>query len=53
MPKVSTKRQVTLPIIGCDELGIQAGDGAAAGLLKGTKANTKVTDEDSLQGHFA
>ena len=68
MPKVSTKRQVTLPIIGCDELGIQAGDeveilrhgnqfniikkeiGAAAGLLKGTKANTKVTDEDSLQG---
>ena len=26
MPKVSTKRQVTLPVSGCDELGIHAGD---------------------------
>jgi len=26
MPKVSTKRQITLPVSGCDELGIQAGD---------------------------
>ena len=26
MPRVSTKRQITLPISGCDELGIHAGD---------------------------
>lgn len=26
MPKVSAKRQITLPISGCDELGIQPGD---------------------------
>jgi len=26
MPKVSTKRQITLPISGCEELGIHAGD---------------------------
>ena len=26
MPKVSTKRQITLPISGCKELGIKAGD---------------------------
>jgi bifunctional DNA-binding transcriptional regulator/antitoxin component of YhaV-PrlF toxin-antitoxin module len=26
MPKVSAKRQITLPISGCNELGIQAGD---------------------------
>lgn len=26
MPKVSAKRQITLPISSCDELGIHAGD---------------------------
>lgn len=26
MPKVSTKRQITLPVNQCDELGIQPGD---------------------------
>lgn len=26
MPKVSAKRQITLPISGCEELGIKAGD---------------------------
>ncbi len=71
MPKVSSKRQITLPIAGCDELGIHPGDeveilrhgnqfniikkkvGAAAGLLKGAKANKSVNDEESRQGHFA
>ncbi len=26
MPKVSQKRQITLPVAGCEELGIQPGD---------------------------
>ena len=26
MPKVSAKRQITLPVTGCEELGIKAGD---------------------------
>ncbi|MCH9692348.1 MAG: AbrB/MazE/SpoVT family DNA-binding domain-containing protein [Gammaproteobacteria bacterium] len=70
MPKVSAKRQITLPVSGCDELGIQPGDeveilrhgnqfniikkkiGAAAGILKGIKANSAVSDKQSLQGHF-
>jgi bifunctional DNA-binding transcriptional regulator/antitoxin component of YhaV-PrlF toxin-antitoxin module len=26
MPRVSSKRQITLPVSGCDELGIHAGD---------------------------
>ena len=26
MPKVSAKRQITLPVAGCDELDIHAGD---------------------------
>ena len=70
MPKVSTKRQITLPISGCEALGIHAGDeveilrhgnqfniikkeiGAAAGLLKGTKANNSISDEQSRQSHF-
>jgi bifunctional DNA-binding transcriptional regulator/antitoxin component of YhaV-PrlF toxin-antitoxin module len=26
MPKVSAKRQITLPVAGCHELGIHAGD---------------------------
>jgi bifunctional DNA-binding transcriptional regulator/antitoxin component of YhaV-PrlF toxin-antitoxin module len=71
MPRVSAKRQITLPVSGCEELGIHAGDeveilrhgnqfniikkeiGAAAGLLKNTKANKSVSDERSLQDHFA
>lgn len=71
MPKVSSKRQITLPVSGCDELGIHPGDeveilrhgnqfniikkktGAAAGLLKGTKVNKFVSDEESLRGHFS
>ena len=71
MPKVSAKRQITLPVVGCGELGINPGDdveilrhgnqfniikkdvGIAAGLLKDTKANKSVSDEESRQGHFS
>ena len=71
MPKVSAKRQITLPVSGCEELGIHPGDeveilrhdnqfniikkkiGAAAGMLKGTKADKAVSDEQSRQNHFA
>jgi len=71
MPRVSSKRQITLPASDCDALGIHPGDeveilrygnqfniikkevGVAAGILKGTKTNKQVTDEASLQGHFA
>lgn len=70
MPKVSAKRQITLPVAGCDELDIHPGDeveilrygnqfniikkqvGTAAGMLKGTKADKAVSDEQSRQGHF-
>ena len=70
MPRVSTKRQITLPISGCDELDIHAGDeveifrhgnqfnvikkeiGAAAGILRGTKANKTVSEKQSRQSHF-
>jgi len=70
MPKVSAKRQITLPVVGCEELGIHAGDeveilrygnqfniikkevGAAAGILKGAKANKRVSDHESLMSHF-
>ena len=70
MPTVSTKRQITLPITGCKELGINAGDeveilrygnqfniikkelGSAAGILKGVKANIRVSDKDSLKSNF-
>jgi bifunctional DNA-binding transcriptional regulator/antitoxin component of YhaV-PrlF toxin-antitoxin module len=70
MPKVSSKRQVTLPVSGCEELDIHAGDeveilrygnqfniikkevGKAAGVLKGTKVDKSVSDEESRQGHF-
>ncbi len=70
MPKLSAKRQVTLPISDCNALGIHAGDdveifrygnqiniikkttNAAAGILKNIAANTKITDEQSLQGQF-
>ena len=71
MPKVSSKRQITLPATVCGELDIQPGDeveifrygnqfniikkeeeGAAAGILKGVKANKKVSERDSLIGNF-
>ena len=70
MPKVSSKRQITLPVTGCEELGIEPGDeveilrhgnqfniikkkvGAAAGMLKGIKANKAISDAQSRQGHF-
>ena len=70
MPRVSTKRQITLHVSGCDELDIHAGDeveifrhgnqfnvikkviGAAAGILKGTKANKTVSEKHSRQSHF-
>lgn len=70
MPKVSSKRQITLPASDCGELDIQPGDeveifrygnqfniikkerGAAAGILKGVKANKKVSEHDSLIGNF-
>ncbi len=70
MPRVSAKRQITLPVNGCAELGIHPGDeveilrhgnqfniikkkvGAAAGMLKGTKADKSVSDEQSRQGQF-
>lgn len=70
MPRVSAKRQITLPVADCEELGIEPGDevailrhgnqiniikrkvGAAAGLLKGTKARKSVSDSQSRQSHF-
>jgi AbrB family looped-hinge helix DNA binding protein len=70
MPKVSSKRQITLPVEGCGELDIQPGDeveifrygdqfnivkkemGAAAGLLKGSKVNKKVSERESRMGNF-
>lgn len=70
MPRVSAKRQITLPIAGCKELGIKAGDeveilrygnqfniikkeaGAAAGVLKGAKANNGISERESLMSNF-
>ena len=70
MPRVSAKRQITLPAAGCDELDIRAGDeveilryknqfniikkikGSAAGILKGAKANRKISEHDSLMSNF-
>ncbi len=70
MPRVSAKRQITLPITGCEELGISAGDeveilrhgnqfniikkkaGSAAGILKGSKVNQTVSEEQSIQSIF-
>lgn len=70
MPRVSAKRQITLPKADCDELGIRPGDeveilksgnqlsiikmvdGAAAGALKGSKINKKVTEKESLSSNF-
>jgi AbrB family looped-hinge helix DNA binding protein len=70
MPKVSSKRQITLPVEGCRELEIQPGDeveifrygnqfnivkkeiGAAAGILRGSKVNDKVSERESLVENF-
>lgn len=70
MPKVSSKRQVTLPVAGCDELDIHPGDeveifryknqfniikrkaDAAAGILKGVKANQSISEQESLISNF-
>ena len=67
MPKVSAKRQITLPIDQCRQAHIEPGDeyssyvdnygsitiikktpGAAKGVLKGTKADKRFSDEASL-----
>ncbi len=71
MPKVSAKRQITLPIDQCRLADISPGDeyesyvdneghitiikkamGAARGILKGIKADTRLSDESSLQSNF-
>jgi bifunctional DNA-binding transcriptional regulator/antitoxin component of YhaV-PrlF toxin-antitoxin module len=70
MPRVSAKRQITLPVAGCAELDIKAGDeveilrygnqfniikkepGAAAGILKNSKADTSASDKESRQSNF-
>ncbi len=68
MPKVSAKRQITLPVDQCRQAHIEPGDeynsyvdnnghitiiksipGAAKGLLKGIKADKRLSDETSLQ----
>jgi bifunctional DNA-binding transcriptional regulator/antitoxin component of YhaV-PrlF toxin-antitoxin module len=69
MPRVSQKRQITLPLAGCEELGIEPGDdveilrhgnqfniikkvpGAAAGILKGVKADKRVSESESVMSH--
>jgi bifunctional DNA-binding transcriptional regulator/antitoxin component of YhaV-PrlF toxin-antitoxin module len=68
MAKVSSKRQITLPIELCTIADIHSGDtvesfvdrygvisivkkskGAASGFLKGLKADTEISEEESLQ----
>lgn len=68
MPKVSAKRQITLPVDQCRQAQIEPGDeyisyvdnhgyitiikktpGAAKGVLKGIKADKRLSDEASLQ----
>lgn len=68
MPKVSSKRQITLPVEQCRQAHIEPGDeytsyvdnygyitiikktsGAAKGVLKGVKADKRISDESSLQ----
>lgn len=67
MSKLSSKRQITLPVEHCRELGIEPGDelecfvgngqltlvkktkGAAKGILKKTKSNRRISDEESRQ----
>ncbi len=71
MPKVSSKRQITLPVDQCRQAHIEPGDeynsyvdnnghitiikstpGAAKGILKGVKADKRLSDEASLQSAF-
>jgi AbrB family looped-hinge helix DNA binding protein len=70
MPKVSSKRQITLPVTGCEELDIKPGDeveifrygnqfnivkrepGAAAAMLRGTRANKGVSERESLKSNL-
>ena len=65
MPKLSRKRQITLPVEQCKELGIEPGDdllcyvangqltlikktkGRARGVVKNTKIDSRVSDEQS------
>ena len=65
MSKLSAKRQITLPVEHCRELGIEPGDdlhcyiangqltlikksrGRARGLLKNTKSDKRLSDEQS------
>lgn len=72
MPKVSAKRQITLPVDQCKLAGIEPGDeyasyvdneghitivkkvaGSAKGILKGTAANKRFNEEQSLQSSIA
>ncbi|TVP60317.1 MAG: AbrB family transcriptional regulator [Halomonadaceae bacterium] len=72
MPKVSSKRQITLPVDQCRLAGIEPGDeydsfvdndghitiikktpGAAFGILKGTRVDSKVSEEASRQSSLA
>ena len=72
MPKVSAKRQITLPVDQCRLAGIEPGDeyesyvdneghitiikkvvGAAKGLLKGIKVDSRVSDGASLHSSLA
>lgn len=72
MPRVSPKRQITLPVDQCRLAGICPGDeyesyvdndghitiikkaiGAAKNVLKGIKADKRLTDEASLRSHFS
>jgi len=70
MPKVSAKRQITLPISGCKALGINPGDeveilrygnqfniikkvaGSVSGLLRESKVNKAISEEESLLSNF-
>ena len=67
MPRVSSKRQITLPVDQCREVGIGPGDlfhsfvadgritivpmvpGSAKGCLRHLKADSRLSDEDSLR----
>lgn len=67
MPKVSSKRQITIPIDLCQEAHIEPGDvietfiyndqitivkktkRAAQGLLRGVKADKRISDDSSMQ----
>jgi AbrB family looped-hinge helix DNA binding protein len=71
MAKVSSKRQITLPVELCQEVHIEPGDevetyvyrgnitvvkkvrGAASGALSHLRADSSLTDEQSLQGAMA